>query len=89
MSIDQLKQSLKTLHQHLSETDQIDAELAGLLHVLNDDIHQLLHKERPDQDALSNLGDRTLALSARLAAQNPHLEAGLRELGDILVRMGV
>jgi predicted component of type VI protein secretion system len=89
MSTEQLKQSLKNLHEHLSGTDQVDAELSELLSVLNDDIHQLLNKERPDQDALSHLGDRTLALSAKLAAQSPHLESGLRELGNILLRMGV
>jgi hypothetical protein len=89
MSADQLKQSLKALHDHLSSTDQVDAELSELLTVLNQDIHQLLSKERPDEDALSHLGDRTLSLSAKFAAQSPHLESGLRELGNILIRMGV
>ena len=89
MSTEQLKQSLKNLHESLNTTDQVDAEMADLLKVLNDDIHQLLSKERPDEDALSHLGDRTLELSAKLAAQNPHLESGLRELGNILLRMGV
>ncbi len=89
MSTEQLKQSLKNLHDNLNSTDQVDTELADLLKVLNEDIHQLLSKERPDEDALSHLGDRTLALSAKLAAQSPHLESGLRELGNILLRMGV
>jgi hypothetical protein len=89
MSAEQLKQSLKTLHEHLSSTDQVDAELSELLTLLNEDIHQLLSKERPDEDALSHLGDRTLSLSAKFAAQSPHLESGLRELGNILIRMGV
>lgn len=89
MSISELKQSLKTLHENLHSTDQLDAELVDLLNVLNNDIHQLLNKESHDQDALSGLGDRTLALSAKLAAQSPNLEAGLRELGNILLRMGV
>jgi Domain of unknown function (DUF4404) len=89
MSTEQLKQSLKSLHEHLNSTDQIDAELAELLSVLNQDIHQLLNKERPDEDGLSHLGDRTLELSARFAARSPHLESGLRELGNILLRMGV
>ena len=60
-----------------------------MLSVLNDDIHQILSKEQPDEDALSHLGDRTIALSAKFAAQSPHLESGLRELGNILLRMGV
>lgn len=89
MSIDQLKQSLKTLHDNLHHTEKVDAELADLLTVLNNDIHQLLHKEGADHAALTGLGDRTMALSAKFAAQSPNLEAGLRELGNILIRMGV
>jgi len=89
MSTEQLKESLKSLHEHLSTTDKLDAELKGLLAVLNDDIHQLLTREHHDEDALNHLGDRTIALSAKLAAQSPHLESALRELGNILIRMGV
>lgn len=89
MSTQQLKESLRKLHENIKNTDQVDAELSELLSVLNEDIEQLLSKERPDEDALSNLGERTLSLSARFAAQNPHLEAGLRELAYILGRIGI
>jgi Mg2+ and Co2+ transporter CorA len=93
MSTEQLKESLKKLHDSINESvksaDQIDAELSDLLTDLNEDIHQLLSKERPDEDALSNLGERTLSLSAKFAAQNPRLELGLRELADALARMGI
>ncbi|MCD6025675.1 MAG: hypothetical protein K0R08_194 [Solimicrobium sp.] len=89
MSTEQLKQSLKKLHESIKSTDQVDAELSDLLSTLNEDIQELLNKERPEEDALSNLGDRTLALSAKFAAQNPHLELGLRELSNILARMGI
>jgi hypothetical protein len=89
MSTEQLKESLRKLHEHIKNTDQVDAELSDLLMELNEDIHELLSKERPDEDALSNLGDRTLSLSAKFAAQNPRLELGLRELADALARMGI
>lgn len=89
MSSEQLKASLKTLHENLNGTDQVDAELSELLALLSSDIHQLLSKERTEEDNLSHLGDRTVALSAKFAAQNPHLESGLRELGEILARMGI
>jgi len=89
MSTEQLKESLKKLHESIKSTDQVDAELSELLSELNEDIHQLLSKERPGEDALSNLGDRTLSLSAKFAAQNPRLELGLRELADALARMGL
>lgn len=89
MSSEQLKASLKTLHENLNSTDQVDAELSELLALLSSDINQLLSKERTEEDSLSHLGDRTVALSAKFAAQNPHLESGLRELGEILARMGI
>jgi hypothetical protein len=89
MSTEQLKETLKKLHETINNTKQVDAELAELLSVLNQDIHQLLNKERPEEDALSNLGERSLALSAQFAAQNPRLEMSLRELADILGRMGI
>lgn len=97
MSKEHLKASLKKLHESIKDaekrtergTDQIDDELADLLSELDEDIHQLLSKEHPDEDALSNLGERTLSLSAKFAAQNPRLELGLRELADALARMGI
>lgn len=89
MSTEQLKETLKNLHESINNTDQVDAELSDLLSILSDDIQHLLSKERPDEDELSHLGDRTVALSAKFAAQNPRLELGLRELGDILARMGI
>lgn len=89
MSTEQLKKTLKNLHESISKTDQVDAELSELLSVLSEDIEQLLSKERPEEDELSHLGDRTVALSAKFAAQNPRLELGLRELADILARIGI
>ena len=89
MSTEHLKESLKKLHESIKHTDTVDAELADLLSELNEDIHQLLSKERPEEDALSNLGERTLSLSAKFAAQNPRLEMGLRELADALAKMGI
>ena len=89
MSTEQLKESLKSLHEHLSSTDKVDTELKDLLSVLNEDIHQILTKESHDGEALNHLGDRTLELSAKFAAQSPHLESALRELSNILIRMGV
>ena len=86
---DQLKESLKKLHESIKATEEVDAELSDLLSVLNEDIEQLLSKERPEEDALSHLGDRTVELSAKFAARNPHLESVLRELSDVLGRMGI
>ena len=89
MSSNELKESLKKLHAGLHEAGDVDAELTELLQVLGEDIQQLLNKETRDVDGLSLLGERTQALSARFAAQKPHLESALRELWAILERMGI
>ena len=89
MSTEQLKQSLKEIHEQISSIGEVDEELAALVAQLNLDIHQSLDKAADEGDALSHLSERTMALSAKLAAQSPHLEAGLRELGNILLRMGL
>ena len=89
MSNEQLKQSLIAIHEQLSNTSEVDEEMAALVAQLNRDIHLSLDKAAQQDEPLSTLSDRTLELSARLAAQSPHLEAGLRELGNILLRMGL
>ena len=89
MSNEQLKQSLKEIHEQLGSTSEVDEELVALVAQLNRDIHLSLDKAAQPDEPQSPLSDRTLELSARLAAQSPHLEAGLRELGNILLRMGL
>lgn len=92
MNIDHLKASLKSLHSHLEGTEQVDEELQDLLQVLNKDIHQLLEKPAADDSEPSiatTMAERTRELTAKFAAQHPHLEPALRELGSILASMGI
>lgn len=92
MNIDHLKASLKSLHSHLEGTEEIDEELKSLLHVLGSDIQQLLEKPTVEDDDPSiavTMAERTQELTAKFAAQHPHLEPALRELGNILASMGI
>ena len=95
MHTEQLKSSLKHLHTTLSgatsaiKGEEVDAELADLLKTLQEDIGQLLSKERIEDDGLSHLGDRSLALSAKFAAQHPVLEKALRDLAERLASIGI
>lgn len=90
MEKENLKTMLIQLHQGLLETDSVDAELKHLLEELNKDIGHVLSKDdSPDDPIFSALSERSLALSARFAAQHPKLEPALRELSSILERMGV
>lgn len=89
MDTEQLKASLKKLHANLEQADTLDGELKELLQVLDSDIHTLLGKEETLGAEAGSLAARTQSLSARFAAEHPHLEPVLRELGAILERMGI
>jgi hypothetical protein len=85
-----LKAHLKTLHQNLAETGEVDEELQELLRQLDRDIKQLLEKREVEADTDTfGLAERTQELSARFAVEHPRLEPTLRELGRILANMGI
>lgn len=90
MRRESLKQLLSQLHVELNATESVDEDLKTLLLQLSDDIHQVVtHTEQNDDPVYSALSERTLALSAKFAAQHPKLEPALRELGGMLERIGV
>lgn len=89
MEKEQLKQLLKQLHEAMQHTKTADKELLNLFSRLDNDIHQLLEKNHHDKDTLVELSEKSVALSAQFAAQNPRLESALRELSDMLIRMGI
>lgn len=85
-----LKQLLKHLHEELQGVPQLDEELRLILQELNQDIQQVLNKDADaDDPVFAALSERSQALSAKFAAQHPKLEPVLRELGDMLEKMGV
>jgi predicted nucleotide-binding protein len=90
MQKENLKSLLKQLHVGLLDTEQIDDEVKTLLQGLSEDIHQVLSTDdTPDDPIFSALSERSQAMSARFAAKHPKLEPVLRELGDMLEKMGV
>ena len=89
MTAENLKESLKQLHANLEATGRVDPELKQLLQVLDKDIQQLLGKEAQDATDASGLADRAQAISAKFAAEHPHVEPVLRDLGNILSSMGI
>ena len=87
----ELKARLKALHRELQETGDTDVELETLLRQLDGDIEKVLER-RAEQELDANtygLGSRTQELAARFALRHPRVEAGLRELGQILSNMGI
>ncbi|WP_338846668.1 DUF4404 family protein [Massilia sp. W12] len=91
MQEEQLKQTLRELHQQLSQTEQLDGELQRLLGVLNDDIEELLEREEEREADENSFGltRRSQELTAQFAAQHPKLEPVLRELSRLLSNMGI
>lgn len=96
MGTDNLKESLRALHAGLESAGQVDEELKDLLLVLNGDIQHLLERGPdgpPDggegESTTYGLAERTQEITAKFAAQHPHLEPALRELGNALASMGI
>ena len=87
-----LKAHLKSLHENLASTGQVDEELTSLLRQLDGDIKALLEKRaQQDEETIDTYGlaERSQEITARFAAQHPKLEPALRELGTILSNMGI
>ena len=104
MTTDNLKQTLIELHAALEKSGPLDPELVHLLKVLDNDIQVTLVRHSDTAQGAttattatsgSNVADdtgltsRAQALSAKFAAQHPHLEPVLRELTDTLQRIGI
>ncbi|MEO6354285.1 MAG: DUF4404 family protein [Burkholderiaceae bacterium] len=89
MNTNDLKQTLIKLHANLESSENVDPELKEILQALDKDIQALLDKDETDGSIAGELVDRSQAISAQFAAEHPQLEQVLRELGQILNRMGI
>ena len=95
MTTDNLKQQLLQLHTALSGGAPLDQEMVALLRVLDADIRSTLAQVQPGDPVQiapasgEGLTSRAQEISARFAAQHPHLEPVLRELTDTLQRIGI
>ena len=84
MSKARIKTLLGQLREELRTTD-IDEELEQLLSELDEDIDKVI-----DEDAdLSEVIERAKQVEANFAANYPRAERFVRELIDVLVRMGI
>ena len=89
MDTNSLKDTLQSLRANLEATGNVDPEVRTLLQALDRDIRQLLDREAQPAPNTSGLVERAQAISARLATQHPHIEPALREVADMLARMGI
>jgi ABC-type transporter Mla subunit MlaD len=84
MSKERIKELLGQLRKELQTTD-IDDELERLLGDLDDDIDRVID----DDGDLSEVIDRAKKVEANFATTYPTAERFVRELIDLLVRMGI
>ncbi len=84
MNNERIKELLAQLREEIRKAD-VDAELQQLMSDLDDDIHSVIEE---DAD-VSLLVDRAKELEADFATKYPAAERFMREVIDVLVRMGV
>ena len=93
----ELKSHLRNLHEDLSRTPEVDAELRSLLTQLDGDIDALLRQREASENLQlqpvtvedDGLAERAREISARFATRHPKLEPALRELSNMLASMGI
>ena len=84
----ELKQLLNKLHQTLETTDTVDAETLQMVRELEEDLDRLAAHNPEDRD-YDSLKERAQLLDARFAAEHPTAERFLREMIDLLAKVGI
>jgi hypothetical protein len=87
MSTEQIKELLAQLQEEIRSTE-LDDETRSLVRQLDTDIHGLLAADA-DQAEAGSVVMRAKALEANFATDHPTAERFMREVIDVLVRMGI
>lgn len=83
-----LKELLKNLNEELEKTDSVDTETTALLKELEDDLQRLGGADAAAHEYKSVLS-QAQALETRFAAGHPGAERFLREIMDMLAKVGI
>jgi hypothetical protein len=83
VSSKRLTELLAELNQELKDQRELDDDTRELLGKLNDDIERLAGEETESPI------DRAKQLESRFAAEHPVAERIVRELADVLAKMGI
>lgn len=90
MPAEQLKKTLKRVHEELGKSQQVDDDLRAMLRELDRDIDRILADDAPavvdDEETMS---ERVEVLASRFSAEYPRLEILLREVSDTLAKLGI
>ncbi len=84
-----MKNMLTQIHASLSRTQNLDPELKNKLVTLDQDIQRLLEKEGQNTFAYAGLEEAARSLAVRFANEHPNVALLIRQLADILGKMGI
>ena len=87
MSTEQIKELLAELQKEIHDTE-LDDETRSLVRQLDTDIHSML-AEDADEVEVGSVLTRAKALETNFATDHPTAERFMREVIDVLVRMGI
>lgn len=88
MDKERLKSLLISLHKELANTDEVDADTRELVRELDSDIQKLIDPAK-DADHRASVLERADSLETRFAAKHPTAERFIREIIDLLGKMGI
>jgi hypothetical protein len=89
MPEEKLKRTIKSVHQELSKTGELDEDLKELLRALDKDIDRVLAKQPLADDEDETMSERVEKMASRFSAEYPRLEMLLREVSDTLGKLGI
>lgn len=87
MSNTQIRELLAKLQDEIQKTE-LDEDTRALVRDLDADIHGLLNKDEKSAETDSVL-EKARALETNFASGHPAIERFMREVIDVLVRMGI
>ncbi len=91
MNRSELEALLKKLQSELASGQPVDEELRASLRKLDEDILQVLGAGSPlaETDNDESLAQRAQEIDARFSAEHPYLANTLRDVMDLLGKMGI
>jgi hypothetical protein len=87
MSNEKIRELLDKLHEEVQKTE-VDANTRSSLKELDSEIHDLLESSTSEQK-VSSVVEQAKLLEAEFAIKHPTVERFMREVTDILAKMGV
>jgi len=87
MSNTQIRELLAKLQEEIQKTE-LDDETRSMVKELDSDIHGLLAADT-DQAKTDSVVEKARVLETNFATEHPTIERFMREVIDVLVRMGI